>query len=143
MINFSLFLHHHRCWYQSQSDDLRIEIALSYNMKILPWHQATRKKVKSLFHQQLNRERFYLVSSPESCLSSFILYFVALLEMIKLLPYQNFFLLASSSLCFHHKIYILHDDDYVVTALPFDDVTDNLSLIRKIRKRKREWASER
>ncbi|CRL02628.1 CLUMA_CG016055, isoform A [Clunio marinus] len=40
-------------------------------------------------------------------------------------------LFCALSLHFHHKIYVLHDDDYVVIALPFDDVTDNLSLMRR------------
>jgi hypothetical protein len=32
----------------------------------------------------------------------------------------------------------LHDDDYVVIALPFDDVTDNLSDTKKKREIERE-----
>ena len=45
---------------------------------------------------------------------------------------------------FHRRVYLLYDDDYVVIALPFDDVTDNLSLVLKktwtcILEKRREW----
>jgi hypothetical protein len=38
---------------------------------------------------------------------------------------------------------VLHDDDYVVIALPFDDVTDNLSLIRKKKNASKRRLQER
>jgi len=103
-------------------EDLRIEIALSYNMR----KSSGNSKVKSLFHQQLSAGE--KISSRH--LASFFFG-----RMIKLSPYQtsrsriHFFHLRSVR--FHHKIYVLHDDDYVVIALPFDDVTDNLSLRRR------------
>lgn len=138
--------------------------ALSYNFNLQPSYlfhtSGNTGRVKSLFHQQLNRERFPLVSSsPRRAATNDKTFAIS-----KILCFHFFpsFPLSSSSSQLNSasiiKFIFIHDDDYVVIALPFDDVTDNLSLIRKTKTQRRlkeskagrmgekavsEWVSER